>query len=149
METQTITREMIVAEAMGWLGTPYQHDQNCKGAGVDCSTFLIGVWEACGYGEIEPVGHYSEDWNMHQNDPMYLNLLLKHSRFINPQKSPPLPGDLVIVKLARSRSQNHTAIIIDFPKIIHAVYMRGVVIDDVRVFACPFNILRWKGFTDG
>ena len=36
----------IVAEARGWIGTPYLHQATAKGAGTDCLGLLRGVWRA-------------------------------------------------------------------------------------------------------
>jgi len=139
-------RQQIVAVAMSWLGTPYQHMQKCKGAGVDCATFLAAVWEEAGLIPEEKIEFYPIDWHQHSNDPRYLNQLLKHSRMINPILDPPKPADVVVVKLLQSRTINHSAIIVDFPKIIHCVMERGVILDDVRVFVRAFHIIRWNGF---
>lgn len=41
--------ERILAEAREWLGTPWHHNQCCKGAGVDCARFYQGILKnACG-----------------------------------------------------------------------------------------------------
>jgi hypothetical protein len=32
-----------VSAARSWLGTPYQHQARCKGAGVDCAGLIVGV----------------------------------------------------------------------------------------------------------
>lgn len=36
-------REQIVEEARTWIGTRFQHQARCKGAGVDCVGVVIGV----------------------------------------------------------------------------------------------------------
>lgn len=40
------TRAAIVAEARGWLGTPFHHQARLKGVGVDCIGLVIGVARA-------------------------------------------------------------------------------------------------------
>ena len=34
----------IVEIAHGWIGTPYRHQESCKGAGTDCLGLVRGVW---------------------------------------------------------------------------------------------------------
>ena len=44
----TITRELIVAEARSWIGTPYRHQARAKGVAVDCVGVGIGCARALG-----------------------------------------------------------------------------------------------------
>lgn len=43
-----ITREQVVAEALTWYGTPYQHQASLKGVAVDCIGFIRGVARGVG-----------------------------------------------------------------------------------------------------
>lgn len=54
--------ERIVAEARGWIGTPYLHQASVKGAGADCLGLLRGVWREVLGAEPEPVPPYTADW---------------------------------------------------------------------------------------
>ena len=54
--------ERVVAEARGWLGTPYLHQASLCGAGTDCLGLLRGVWRAIHGKEPEPVPAYTADW---------------------------------------------------------------------------------------
>ncbi|MGV6871739.1 peptidase P60 [Pseudochelatococcus sp. B33] len=59
---ESLTRARIVAEARGWIGTPYIHQAMLKGVGCDCLGLVRGVWRAL-YGlppEMPPP--YSPDW---------------------------------------------------------------------------------------
>ena len=41
--------DRILAEARKWIGTPWHHNQCCKGVGVDCARFYQGILKnACG-----------------------------------------------------------------------------------------------------
>lgn len=53
----------IVAEARGWIGTPYLHQCATKGAGTDCLGLLRGVWRAVYGPEPEAVPAYTMDWS--------------------------------------------------------------------------------------
>ena len=41
-----VFRAAIVAEARGWIGTPYRHQASLKGVGADCIGLVRGVWRA-------------------------------------------------------------------------------------------------------
>ena len=43
-----ITRDMIVAEARTWLGTPFKHQARLKGVGVDCGGVPVGIAKTLG-----------------------------------------------------------------------------------------------------
>ena len=61
-----ITRDMIVAEARTWLGTPFQHQARLKGVGVDCAGVPVGIARALklpyadaqGYSRIPSQGQF-------------------------------------------------------------------------------------------
>ena len=36
----------IVEIARSWIGTPYEHQASCAGAGADCLGLLRGIWRA-------------------------------------------------------------------------------------------------------
>lgn len=54
--------ELVVAEARGWIGTPYLHQASVQGAGADCLGLLRGVWRGVIGAEPEPVPAYTPDW---------------------------------------------------------------------------------------
>ena len=58
----SVLGERVVAEARRWIGTPYQHQASCIGAGADCLGLLRGVWRGLLGGEPEHVPPYSPDW---------------------------------------------------------------------------------------
>jgi NlpC/P60 family putative phage cell wall peptidase len=41
-------RDLIIAEARTWIGTPFHHQGRVKGAGVDCIGLAIGVGKELG-----------------------------------------------------------------------------------------------------
>ncbi|MGQ4272469.1 NlpC/P60 family protein [Terrihabitans sp. B22-R8] len=54
--------ERALAEARGWIGTPYRHGASVKGVGCDCLGLVTGVWRAL-YGELpEQPPPYAPDW---------------------------------------------------------------------------------------
>ena len=50
-----ITRDMIVAEARTWLGTPFMHQARLKGVGVDCAGVPVGIARELGlpYADVQ------------------------------------------------------------------------------------------------
>lgn len=57
-----ITSSDIVAQARGWIGTPYRHQASLKGVGCDCLGLVRGVWRVLYGDEPERVPAYSRDW---------------------------------------------------------------------------------------
>lgn len=55
------TRAAIVAEARGWIGTPYRHQASLKGVGCDCLGLVRGVWRNCIGDEPETPPPYAPD----------------------------------------------------------------------------------------
>ena len=109
-------RKAVVQEAESWLGTPYHPHARIKGAGVDCLTFLAEVYAAAGI--IEPIvdiPFYRTDGMFHQKEETYLNGVLKYGTEII---GPPEPGDAVLFKWGPLFW--HGAIVIKWPKLIHA-----------------------------
>jgi cell wall-associated NlpC family hydrolase len=115
----------LIDEAMSWLGTPYHHEARVKGAGVDCGQFPAAVFEACGLIPHVEIEHYTYDWHLHRDDERYLNYV---EAFFTKVDSPQA-GDLALFKYGRVIS--HSAIVIEWPLVIHAYITAGaVVLDD-------------------
>lgn len=56
------TRQLVVAEALTWIGTPYRHQASRKHVGCDCLGLVRGIWQALyGYPLADP-GPYAPDW---------------------------------------------------------------------------------------
>lgn len=55
--------EELVERARLWLGTPYQHQASCKGAGTDCLGLLRGLWRETYGAEPWAVPAYTQDWS--------------------------------------------------------------------------------------
>lgn len=116
-----ITGEQIVAEARTWLGTPFHHRAIIKGVGVDCAHFLIGVFSSLGLLKMFEPDDYPPDWHLHNSEEKFLEYLKSRAvRITDPQ-----PGDVVMFKFGRCAS--HSAIVIEWPRIIHSYVKQGVV----------------------
>lgn len=117
-------RACVLAEAESWLGTPFEHMQRCKGAGVDCGQFLLGVFHNVGLIPDVTTDYYPRDFHLHRDREWYTELVEEFSRALGPDE-PPLPADLVLFKVGRVYS--HGAIVVSWPKIIHSFVTRGVI----------------------
>ena len=117
-------RRQVVTEARSWLGTPYHHAAQVKGAGVDCAMLPASVYRAAGLIPDFPVEHYPPDWHMHRDTERYLDIVTRHASEV---ASPTGPGDFALFRWGRCFA--HGAIVIDWPVIIHAALHVGVVLD--------------------
>jgi cell wall-associated NlpC family hydrolase len=122
-------QQAVIDEALTWLNTPYHRGAKLKGVGVDCGQFLIGVFEGAGYlkpGECDP-GYYPYEIHLHRTDEAYLKWILKYCNRIDGQ---PQPGDIAMFKFGKSSS--HSAIVIEWPKVIHSYVRMGVIISNAN-----------------
>jgi NlpC/P60 family putative phage cell wall peptidase len=132
-EQEAAQRANVVAEARSWLNTPYHHEARVKGAGVDCAQLLAAVFSAPAVALIAPpkIPHYPPDWHLHRDAERYLGIILAHAHeFVPAAGSAPQPGDVVLWRFGRCFS--HGAIVIGWPRIIHAYIGKGCILDDVE-----------------
>ena len=141
-------RAAVVAEAMTWLGTPFHHQGRVKGGGVDCAMILAEVYERCGLVAPVDAGYYPPDWHLHRDAERYLERLFALAREIaGPPLGPePLPGDVAVFQFGRTFS--HGAIVIDWPRLIHAYWQRGVVWGDATLHPLAGRKVRFFGVID-
>ena len=118
-------RQRVVAEAETWLRTPYHHMGRIKGSGTDCLMLLAEVYEAAGVIPHVDVPFYPPDWNLHREAERYLEGLMRYAREI---KGPPQSGDVAVFKFGRCFA--HGAIVVSWPRLIHAWCDAGVVFGD-------------------
>jgi NlpC/P60 family putative phage cell wall peptidase len=118
-------REAVLAEARSWLRTPYHHMGRVKAGGADCLTLLVSVYEAVGLISPIELPFYPPDWNLHRDTERYLEGLARYAREID---GPPGAGDVAVFKFGRCFA--HGAIVIAWPRLIHAWHDAGVVYVD-------------------
>jgi len=118
-------RRAVVAEAATWLRTPYHHMGRVKDAGTDCLMLLAEVYEAAGVIPHVDVPFYPPDWHLHRGIERYLEGLMHYAR---EHAGPPRPGDAVLFKFGRCFA--HGAIVVAWPRLIHAWHNAGVVYGD-------------------
>ncbi|SDE19084.1 NlpC/P60 family protein [Limimaricola pyoseonensis] len=113
----------IVAEARGWIGTPYRHGTSAKGAGCDCLGLVRGVWRALEGAEPEAVPPYA------RHEPgageTLRDAALRHLREIPPREAK--PGDLLLFRLRPNTPARHLGLLSGPASFIHAYEGHGVV----------------------
>jgi len=82
----TIQRAAVVAEARRWIGTPYHHQADVLGAGVDCGMLLVRVYVDTGVVPPFDPRPYSVQWHLHREDERYLGFLLERGTEVLPRK---------------------------------------------------------------
>ncbi len=136
------TKQDIVDEARGWLGTPYVHQASVRGAGADCLGLLRGVWRAAVGHEPEAVPVYSMDWSEPQGEERMWAAARRHLIEKSPEEM--APGDVLLFRMRDAAVAKHLGIVSahDPTRFIHAYTGHGVVENTLsepwrrRVVAC-------------
>lgn len=118
-------RQRFVDAALSWVGTPYHHRGRLKKVGIDCATLIAEAAQEAGLIPRVEIGQYSTQWNLNNTDETYLAVIKKYMHEI---EGPPKPGDLVVWKFGRTFS--HGAIVVEWPRIVHAIVGQKCLIDD-------------------
>jgi NlpC/P60 family putative phage cell wall peptidase len=118
----------IVAEARGWIGTPYLHQASVKGAGTDCLGLLRGVWRAIEGSEPEVVPPYTEDWA----EPGRREVLLEAAeRWLQPKLlADSAAGDVLLFRMRDGSIAKHLGIQSEIgatPRFVHSYTGHGVI----------------------
>jgi cell wall-associated NlpC family hydrolase len=123
-------RDRVVRIAHEWLNTPYHTAARLKKVGCDCATLLTQVYFEAGLVGHVDLEHYPPDWFMHRSEERYLQEVKRHALEIS---GPPAAGDIAVWKVGRCYA--HGAIVIEWPRIIHSVMGRGVLLGDASIDA--------------
>lgn len=118
-------RSRVIVEAETWLQTPYHHMGRVRGGGTDCLMLLAEVFEAAGVIPHVEVAFYPPDWHLHRDAERYLRGLMRYACEI---PGPPEAGDVALFKFGRCFA--HGAIVVAWPRLIHAWWSAGVVYGD-------------------
>lgn len=124
MSSEQEQRAAVLAAASSWLGTKYHHRAMLKGIGVDCATLLVTCFTESGL--IPPVSlpDYSPQWHLNDEDEKYLAVVLEHCAPVDA----PQPGDIAMWRFGKRLG--HGAIVVDWPRIIHAEVGSGCILGD-------------------
>ena len=111
------TSDKIIEAALSWVGTPYHHQQRCKGVGVDCAHLIAGVAIDAGLipADVQLPMDYSPEWNMHNEEQMLLSYL---ELFGCKEKVKTEPGDIICFTIGKA--VGHVGIMISETQYVHA-----------------------------
>ena len=119
----------FVASARGWIGTPYEHQASCRGAGADCLGLIRGVWRECIGPEPTAVPAYTPDWGEMNSVEVLWNAAAAH--FLPVALPDRAPGDVLLFRMRDGAVCKHVGIYALSPHghgaLIHAYSGRGVV----------------------
>lgn len=119
-------RQAVIDEAMTWLKTPHHNGARIKTVGVDCGQYPLAVYEAVGLIPETMPDRYSPQFHLNRGHEWYLTLCEKLGKEL-PEGVLPKKGDFAIYRVGRVFS--HGAIVIEWPRIIHAYVGVGVCLD--------------------
>lgn len=120
-------REQALAEAMSWIGTPYQHQASVKGVGCDCLGLVRGVWRALYGAEPEVVVPYRADWAEVTGEERLLNAARRW--LVEIPVETVRPGDVVLFRMSPQAAVKHCALVSEAGspgRIVHAYWGRAV-----------------------
>ena len=123
-----MTRDDILTEATGWIGTPYRHQASTKGAGCDCLGLLRGVWRALYGAEPEAIPPYTADWDEVERTEVLWRGAARH--LVARPLADMAPGDVLLFRMRAGSVAKHLGIYAgggDAPRFIHAYSGHGVV----------------------
>lgn len=121
--------EETVARARRWIGTPYEHQASCRGAGTDCLGLVRGLWREMLGSEPEAAPAYTPDWS----EPGRTEDLMAAAdrNLVAVSRKEPSSGDVALFRMADGAVAKHMGIIAKSPQgyatLIHAYSGHGVV----------------------
>jgi NlpC/P60 family putative phage cell wall peptidase len=120
-------RAAVVAEARRWVGTPWRHMADIRGAGVDCAMLLVRVY--VGVGLVDPFDPrpYPPDWFLHRSEERFLGFLLDRSV----QVEKPEAGDVMLFRVGRCFSHGGIVTETEPLTIVHSFNLVGSVAEEV------------------
>lgn len=119
-------REAVVAEVRSWMGTPWRHAANIKGAAVDCAMLLVEVFTRTGVVPSFDPRPYPKAWFMHRDEERLLEWLERVGAKEVAIDTAQI-GDVLAYKYGRC--YGHVGVLVAPQRIIHAYARVGQVIE--------------------
>ena len=117
--------ELVVAEALRWVGTHYRHQASRLGVGCDCLGLVRGVWRALLGDEPENAGPYAPDWAETSKDDPLFAAATKHMLAAGGE---PRCGHVLLFRWRPDMAAKHAGIALDEMRLIHAYQGHAVMI---------------------
>jgi len=123
--TRAELQAAVVAEALSWVGTPYHHCADIKGAGVDCAMLLVRVYATCGLipASVDP-RPYAFDWHLHRGEEQFIGWLAQYAVEV-PTLGPAQAADVQVWRYGRCFS--HGGICLGDGRVVHALRREATV----------------------
>lgn len=125
--TEQEQRQAVITEALTWQRTPHRNGARIKGVGVDCGQFPIAVYSSLGLMPPIETARYRHDFHLHRDTEWYKSICDANGTPLA-EGILPDPGDFALYKVGRVFA--HGAIVIKWPRMIHAMVNVGVVQDE-------------------
>lgn len=122
----------ILEIARGWIGTPYQHQTSCKGAGTDCLGLIRGVYRDLYGNEPEVVPAYTADWAEASGCETLKDAASRH--LVPVAIRDMAPADVLLFRMNPGSPAKHAGILSSDDTMIHAYVGRAV---------CETHLGRW------
>ena len=133
-------REAVITEALTWQRTPFVYGQCVKGVAADCGRFIASCLNNSGAQKIDVASlpQLSPQWFLHRADGSFIDLIKRfageyrlspealYEMWGGPTKALPEPADIVVAKCGRDWA--HSALVIEWPKVICASMGRSVAV---------------------
>jgi NlpC/P60 family putative phage cell wall peptidase len=113
-----LIRSDIVAEARGWIGTPYRHQASLKGVGCDCLGLVRGVWRAVIGAEPERAPPYAPGWAEAASGEALADAAGRHLVAIDAGAFQ--DGDVLLFRWRANMPAKHAAIVTAKDLMVHA-----------------------------
>lgn len=107
-------REAVVAEARGWIGTPYHHGAHVKHAGASCAWLIAEVYNRAIKTEFSVI-EYPEQWFLNSKTELYFDGLRAQGFVETTEKD---KANIIISRLIYNL-YCHGGIITKWPSVIH------------------------------
>lgn len=118
--------DLVVAEAISWIGTPYRHQGRRKGVGCDCVGLVLGVWRAVLGAPPELPGAYAPDWAEAGGEELFLTAVRRH--FFEKPVAEMAAGDLLLFRWRPHLPAKHAGILAEPGSFIHAYEAHAVAL---------------------
>ncbi|HHL42116.1 MAG TPA: peptidase P60, partial [Hellea balneolensis] len=113
-------RDEVIAEALSWVGTPYQHQMSIKKHGCDCLGLVRGIWRTLYGVEPETVPPYTPSWAEPGDDEILKSAC---ERLMEPLALGDVkPGDVLLFRMRPGCPAKHMAILVAPNIIVHAYW---------------------------
>jgi NlpC/P60 family putative phage cell wall peptidase len=118
-----VTRADVIAEALTWLDTPWQHGQATRGVATDCVGLPLGIAKGLGLVDLAytpPL--YTDQWHLHKQRGRDEQLLevLRQFPLREVALSSRRPGDLLVFRWSPRRPCGHLGLFMPGEQVLHA-----------------------------